>query len=70
MVDLTDLDAFEAGRAWPLVDELRAREPLHWNDEPAPQNGFWSVTRHADVGPWKAYLGILLRREDPAAVAG
>ena len=27
--------------------------------------------RHdAEVGPWKAYLGILLRREDPAAVAG
>jgi uncharacterized damage-inducible protein DinB len=24
----------------------------------------------ADVGPWKAYLGILLRRDDPAAVAG
>lgn len=24
----------------------------------------------ADVGPWKAYLGILLRREDPAAVPG
>lgn len=24
----------------------------------------------AQVGPWKAYLGILLRREDPAAVAG
>jgi hypothetical protein len=24
----------------------------------------------ADVGPWKQYLGILLRREDPAAVAG
>ena len=23
-----------------------------------------------DVGAWKAYLGILLRREDPAAVAG
>jgi hypothetical protein len=23
----------------------------------------------ADVGPWKEYLGILLRREDPAAVA-
>ena len=22
------------------------------------------------VGPWKAYLGILLRRDDPAAVAG
>jgi hypothetical protein len=24
----------------------------------------------ADVGPWKAYQGILLRRDDPAAVAG
>ena len=24
----------------------------------------------ADVGPWKAYTGILLRREDPSAVAG
>jgi uncharacterized damage-inducible protein DinB len=24
----------------------------------------------AAVGPWKAYLGILLRREDPSAVAG
>jgi hypothetical protein len=24
----------------------------------------------ASVGPWKAYLGILLRRDDPAAVAG
>jgi hypothetical protein len=24
----------------------------------------------ADVGRWKEYLGILLRREDPAAVAG
>ena len=24
----------------------------------------------ADVGPWKEYLGILLRREDPSAVPG
>jgi len=24
----------------------------------------------ADVGPGKAYLGILLRRDDPAAVPG
>ena len=27
-------------------------------------------SHEADVGPWKAYLGILLRRDDPAAVAG
>ena len=24
----------------------------------------------ADVGPWKVYLGILLRRDDPSSVAG
>jgi hypothetical protein len=24
----------------------------------------------ANVGPWRAYLGILLRRDDPSAVAG
>jgi hypothetical protein len=24
----------------------------------------------AEVGPWKVYLGILLRREDPSAVSG
>jgi hypothetical protein len=27
-------------------------------------------SRDADVGPWKAYLGILLRRDDPSALAG
>jgi hypothetical protein len=27
-------------------------------------------SRDADVGPWKTYLGILLRRDDPAAVGG
>jgi cytochrome P450 len=48
-VDLTDLDAFEQGRAWALFDALRAGDPLHWNDEAAPNHGFWSVTRHADV---------------------
>src|SRR4051794_1516777 len=47
--DLTDLDVFEQGRAWPLFDALRRDDPLHWNDEPAPNSGFWSVTRHADV---------------------
>jgi hypothetical protein len=33
---------------------------------------FAGLSAHYDeaVGPWKAYLGILLRREDPSAVPG
>jgi hypothetical protein len=27
-------------------------------------------SRDSDVGPWKQYLGILLRRDDPSAVPG
>ena len=29
-----------------------------------------AAARDADAGPWKAYLGILLRRDDPSAVSG
>jgi len=48
-VDLSDLDRFESGDVWPMFDHLRANEPLHWNEEPAPNHGFWSFTRHEDV---------------------
>jgi cytochrome P450 len=48
-IDLTDLDIFQANAAWPLFDELRASQPVHWNPEAAPNRGFWSVTRHADI---------------------
>jgi cytochrome P450 len=48
-VDLADLDAFERGAAWPLFDALRRDAPVHWNPEPAPNSGFWSVTRHEDI---------------------
>jgi len=48
-VDLADLDVFEQGRAWSMFDVLRRDAPLHWNPEPPPNKGFWSLTRHADV---------------------
>ncbi|HVV22249.1 MAG TPA: cytochrome P450 [Pseudonocardiaceae bacterium] len=48
-VDLTDLDAFERGAAWGMFDVLRREAPVHWNPEPAPNSGFWSITRHADI---------------------
>src|SRR5437764_13915812 len=48
-VDLTDLDLFERDEVWSRFDELRREAPVHWNPEPAPNSGFWSLTRHADV---------------------
>jgi cytochrome P450 len=48
-VDLADLGPFERGEAWPLFDALRRDAPVHWNPEPAPNAGFWSVTRHEDI---------------------
>ncbi len=48
-IDLADLDPFERGEAWPLFDALRRDAPVHWNPEPAPNSGFWAITRHEDI---------------------
>ncbi len=48
-VDLADLDVFQQNRAWAQFDVLRREAPVHWNPEPAPNSGFWSITRHADI---------------------
>jgi cytochrome P450 len=48
-VDLSDLDLFTKGGPWEAFATLRASDPVHWNDEPAPNHGFWSLTRHADI---------------------
>jgi cytochrome P450 len=48
-VDLSDLDRFAANQAWPQLDILRREDPVHWNPEPAPNHGFWAVTRYADI---------------------
>jgi cytochrome P450 len=48
-VDLSDLDRFRDNGAWAQFDTLRREDPLHWNPEPAPNSGFWSVTRYADI---------------------
>jgi cytochrome P450 len=48
-VNLADLDVFEQGRAWQALDVLRDADPLHWTEEPSPNHGFWSFTRHADI---------------------
>lgn len=50
--------------------ELLATWSVHDLDHISQVFAAMAGSRDADVGPWKAYLGILLRREDPAAVPG
>lgn len=59
----------------PTLGEVTLRELLgswtvHDLDHIGQVHAGLAGSRDADVGPWKAYLGILLRRDDPAAVAG
>jgi DinB superfamily len=70
----TDADLDRRG-LHPSLGEVTLRELLatwsvHDLDHVAQILAGMAGSRDADVGPWKAYLGILLRREDPAAVAG
>ncbi|MEU4994842.1 cytochrome P450 [Streptomyces sp. NPDC021622] len=49
-VDLADNDRFtDATLPWRMFDVLRREDPVHWQPEPAPNSGFWAVTRHADI---------------------
>jgi hypothetical protein len=50
--------------------ELLATWSVHDLDHVAQIYAGMAGSRDAEVGPWKPYLGILLRRDDPAAVAG
>jgi cytochrome P450 len=48
-VDLSDLNLFAAGAPWEAFRVLREKEPVHWNPEPSPNQGFWAVTQHDDI---------------------
>jgi cytochrome P450 len=48
-VDLSNLDTFVTNQAWGQFDTLRREAPVFWNPEPAPNSGFWAITRHADI---------------------
>ncbi len=59
----------------PSLGEVTLRELLttwavHDLDHVSQIFAAMAGSHDAEVGPWKAYLGILLRRENPAAVAG
>ena len=52
------------------LGELLASWAVHDLDHIGQIYAGLAGSRATDVGPWKAYLGILLRRTDPAAVGG
>lgn len=70
----TDTDLDRRG-LHPTLGEVTLRELLaswavHDLDHIGQIYAGLAGSHDADVGPWKAYLGILLRREDSSAVAG
>ena len=50
--------------------ELLATWAVHDLDHVSQIFAGMAGSHDAEVGPWKTYLGILLRRDDPTAVAG
>jgi len=48
-ISLADLDLFAHGAPWGVFDDLRAHDPVSWNEEDAPNRGFWAVTRYHDI---------------------
>jgi hypothetical protein len=71
---VTESDLDLVGRHPSLGDvtmrELIATWAVHDLDHIAQVFAAMSASRDEAVGPWKAYLGILRRREDPRAVPG
>jgi uncharacterized damage-inducible protein DinB len=71
---VTDADLDRIGRH-PRLGEVTMRQLLatwvvHDLDHIAQVFAALSASQDEAVGPWKEYLGILLRREDPSAVPG
>jgi cytochrome P450 len=76
-IDLQDPDNYveEVPFAW--FDRLREEAPVVWHPEPAPNAGFWSVTRYDDLTAvhmdWQTYsseLGaVSLEELDPEQLA-
>jgi hypothetical protein len=71
---VTDADVDRRG-LHPSLGEVTLRELLatwavHDLDHIGQIYAGLAGSHDKEVGPWKAYLGILLRREDPSVVAG
>jgi cytochrome P450 len=58
-IDLANPDNYVEGVPFAWFDHLRADHPVIWHPEPAPNAGFWAVTRYDDLTSihmdWKTY---------------
>jgi hypothetical protein len=73
--DLVSPDDLDRRGMHPRLGEVTLRELLttwavHDLDHVSQIFAAMAGSHDAEVGPWKAYLGILLRRDDPSAVPG
>ncbi|MFM5904344.1 MAG: cytochrome P450 [Microbacteriaceae bacterium] len=48
-ISLANLDNFANGAPWSIFERLRKESPIHWNEEEAPNSGFYSVARYHDI---------------------
>jgi cytochrome P450 len=48
-IDLVDPDSYVERVPYEWFDFLRREHPVSWHDEPAPNHGFWAVTRYEDL---------------------
>ena len=72
-IDLTEPDNYVEQVPFEWFDHLRREHPVVWHPEPAPNKGFWAVTRYKDLTSihmdWQTYsseLGaVALEELDP-----
>jgi cytochrome P450 len=48
-IRLADPDSYVERVPYEWFDELRRRAPVSWQEEPAPNRGFWAVVRYDDL---------------------
>jgi cytochrome P450 len=58
-IDLVNPDNYVNGVPFEWFDHLRREAPVYWHEEPAPNRGFWAVTRYDDLveihRDWRTY---------------
>jgi cytochrome P450 len=62
-IDLADPDSYVERVPFEWFDHLREDHPVMWHPEPAPNRGFWAVTRYDDLTAvhmdWETYSSEL-----------